>query len=245
MREDLELGYRLLQAGAMPLAVPAAVAYQQYTKTAQDLLHDAEVFAEGDVLFAQRHPDNRVLGQLNWLKSQRHAGLDFAVALRGLAEPILAAVCALGASNSAKQNFALRALIARRRLRWYWTILRHQGELRRVQLLVALKLFHTAVWAFFVASILAFPLLGALGKFKWAIWLAVIVLGECAALALNHWRCPISNVADRLTDDRAPNYDIYLPAWLARWNKEIFGTLFVLGLCVLAEEWWRLITLSH
>jgi hypothetical protein len=29
--------------------------------------------------------------------------------------------------------------------------------------------------------------------------------------------------------DRRPNFDIYLPEWLARYNKEVFGTLFVGG----------------
>ena len=245
MREDLELGYRLLQAGARPLAAPAAIAYQQYTKTAQDLLRNAEVFAEGDVLFARKHPENRVQGQLNWLKTQRRSGLEFAVAMRWLAEPLLAGACALGASNSAARRLGVRALVARRRLRWYRAVLTRQGELSRVKTLVGLKLLHTLIWAFFVLSILAVPVLGALGKLKLATCLAAGVLGECIILALNHWRCPVSSVADRLTSDRAPNYDIYLPEWLARWNKEIFGTLFVLGLLLLAEKWWKTILLSY
>ncbi|MDR3740043.1 MAG: glycosyltransferase family 2 protein [Terracidiphilus sp.] len=242
MREDLELGYRLLQADAKPRAVPAAVAFQHYTKSARDLLRDAEIFAESDVLFAQKHPENRVKGQLNWLKAQRRNALELAVAMEWIAEPLLAAACATCNLVPALRNLGMRALTAWRRLRWYGHVLQRTGELRRVQKLVMLKLAHTAVWAIFALAILAIPILGALGHFRAALWLAAIVLCECLTLSLNRWRCPISNVADRLTEDRSPNYDIYLPEWLARWNKEIFGTLFVLGLLKLAEEWWKIIS---
>lgn len=34
----------------------------------------------------------------------------------------------------------------------------------------------------------------------------------------------------RYTDDRRDNFDIYLPLLMARYNKEIFGTLYVAGL---------------
>ena len=36
-------------------------------------------------------------------------------------------------------------------------------------------------------------------------------------------------MAARYTEDRADNFDIYLPLWLARYNKEIFGSLFFAG----------------
>ena len=53
---------------------------------------------------------------------------------------------------------------------------------------------------------------------------------EVVILALNRMRCPLTNVAERYTDDRRDNFDIYLPLWLARYNKQIFGTLFVAGI---------------
>ena len=53
-------------------------------------------------------------------------------------------------------------------------------------------------------------------------------------LALNTGRCSLTNLAARFTEDRADNFDIYLPNWVAGHNKEIFGTLFVVnGLIVL------------
>ena len=44
-------------------------------------------------------------------------------------------------------------------------------------------------------------------------------------------------MAARHTGDRRDNFDIYLPEWLARHNKSIFGTLYVAGLVVLAWAW--------
>ena len=56
-------------------------------------------------------------------------------------------------------------------------------------------------------------------------------------LALNRGRCPLTDVAGRYTEERADNFDIYLPRWLARYNKLIFGTLFVIGELFLLRQW--------
>jgi len=103
--------------------------------------------------------------------------------------------------------------------------------------LVAIKTFHTVVWAFFVASIIGIPLSAAAGRFEWAFGLAAIVFGEVLVLAFNRMRCPLTAVAARHTDDRRPNFDIYLPEWLARYNKEVFGTLYLLGILYAFARW--------
>ena len=95
--------------------------------------------------------------------------------------------------------------------------------------LTAVKLVHTEVWVFFVACIAGIPAAAARGAFGWAAVLSGLVLLECLVLALNRGRCPLTDVAGRYTDERADNFDIYLPLWLARYNKQIFGTLFVAG----------------
>ena len=56
-----------------------------------------------------------------------------------------------------------------------------------------------------------------------------LVLIECAVLACNSWRCPLTDLAGRYSVKRTDNFDIYLPNWLARRNKLIFGALFVAG----------------
>jgi hypothetical protein len=94
------------------------------------------------------------------------------------------------------------------------------------------KVIHTVVWAFFVFCICAVPAAALAGHLGWATGFTAAVLLECVVLAANGWRCPLTDVAARYTDDRADNFDIYLPVWLARYNKQVFGTLFVAGLLV-------------
>lgn len=103
--------------------------------------------------------------------------------------------------------------------------------------LAGLKLLHTAVWAFFVACILLIPITAAKGQFVWSAVLSSLVWLECAVLALNQGRCPLTDVAARHTSERAHNFDIYLPERLAQYNKEIFGALFLLGQAYLGWSW--------
>ena len=103
--------------------------------------------------------------------------------------------------------------------------------------LVAVKAVHTAIWAFMAACVLALPVLGWVKRFDWALAATVLILGECAVLAMNRGRCPLTGVAARYTDKRADNFDIYLPQWLARYNKQIFGTLFIAGEAFVIWRW--------
>jgi hypothetical protein len=101
----------------------------------------------------------------------------------------------------------------------------------------AVKALHTAVWAFFVACILAVPLFTALSRFRSAALFVGIVAVEVAVLVVNGMRCPLTDVAARYTSDRRANFDIYLPEWLARNNKAVFGTLFVAAGVFLLGRW--------
>jgi hypothetical protein len=105
--------------------------------------------------------------------------------------------------------------------------------------LVLVKLLHTVVWGFFAGCIIALPLVALAGRLRLAAWLAVTVLIEVSILAANRWRCPLTGLAARYTADRRDNFDIYLPLWLARSNKQVFGTLFVAGGLVALWVWMR------
>jgi hypothetical protein len=59
------------------------------------------------------------------------------------------------------------------------------------------------------------PLTALAGNLGLATVFAAVVLLECVVLAVNHYRCPLTDVAARYTDQRAPNFNIYLPVWLA------------------------------
>jgi hypothetical protein len=127
---------------------------------------------------------------------------------------------------------------------------RHESQVHRVarlpvgfrrpgqgMILRAIKLVHTAIWAFFAGCILAIPLFAQRGELTIAAALVAVVGIEVLVLALNGMRCPLTGVAARQTDERQDNFDIFLPVWLARHNKAIFGTLYVAGILYTVAKW--------
>lgn len=104
--------------------------------------------------------------------------------------------------------------------------------------LIAIKLFHTLVWVFM--NVVIFYLLYAvlMDRIDRRAWASLVIIGlECAVLLVFKMACPLTLVARRYSDSPSPNFDIYLPAWLARYNKLIYGILLAGILVGLA---WRL-----
>ena len=104
-------------------------------------------------------------------------------------------------------------------------------------MLTVIKVAHTLAWAVFVTCILAIPVASLRDEHAIALGLCAVVAGEVSVLIITAWRCPLTYLAARYTRDRRPNFDIYLPEWLAKYNKEIFGTLYVLGLVLALVRW--------
>lgn len=100
-----------------------------------------------------------------------------------------------------------------------------------------IKIVHTLIWAFFAACIVLIPLFSYLGSFRLATVLIGVVALEVMVLAFNRGSCPLTGVAARYTDDRQSNFDIYLPEWLARYNKAIFGTLYIFSVIYTLVLW--------
>ena len=101
----------------------------------------------------------------------------------------------------------------------------------------AVKVVHTIAWAFFAGCILAIPVYTFRGELVAAAVLIAVVLVEVFIILANRWRCPLTGVAARYTEDRQDNFDIYLPFWLARYNKQVFGSLFFAGLLYTLATW--------
>jgi hypothetical protein len=102
--------------------------------------------------------------------------------------------------------------------------------------LLTIKTVHTVVWAIFVAAIVGLPIAARLQSWVVVAALFALVSAECLVLVANGMRCPLTPIAERYTDDRRANFDIWLPEWLARHNKSIFGTMFVIGLLYTATQ---------
>ncbi len=98
---------------------------------------------------------------------------------------------------------------------------------RRDSRLRIIKSLHTLIWAVFAGSIVAAPLFTYNGRTTIAWVLIVFIFIEVAVLVANRMRCPLTDIAGRYTANRQVNFDIYLPLWLARYNKQIFGSLYL------------------
>ena len=101
------------------------------------------------------------------------------------------------------------------------------SSVRNARTLRLIKLIHTVVWAVFAGAILAIPIFAGYRQFTWVVMFTTLVMVEVLVLAMNGLRCPLTAIAARYTEDRRANFDIYLPLWLATWNKQLFGALFV------------------
>src|ERR1700687_5044148 len=107
------------------------------------------------------------------------------------------------------------------------------------QKLKMIKLAHTAIWAIMAGAILAVPWAAWVARFRLAFGLTLLVLVECLVLAVKGGGCALTDMAAHYTEERTSNFDIYLPGWLARYNKQIFGSLFVAGELFLLWRWVR------
>jgi hypothetical protein len=74
------------------------------------------------------------------------------------------------------------------------------------------------------------------------MWLYIsigLLVFETLVLLINRWTCPLTPIAMKYTTDRGANFDIYLPNVLAKHNKMIFGTLFVIGLLLIVYNYFN------
>ncbi|MBD2756527.1 hypothetical protein [Spirosoma validum] len=97
--------------------------------------------------------------------------------------------------------------------------------------LVSTKLLHTAIWAFFVTAIGYILYCGVANDISQYTWIAAgLVILEGLVLLVFGGRCPLTLIARNYSNSDRDNFDIFLPNWLARYNKLIFTSLYIAGL---------------
>lgn len=97
-----------------------------------------------------------------------------------------------------------------------------------------IKIIHTIVWLFY--NVVIFYLLYAVISNKIDVWVWVcIALVVLEGLILITFKsiCPITLIARKYSDSTKDNFDIYLPNWLAKYNKQIYTSLFVIAVIIL------------
>lgn len=95
--------------------------------------------------------------------------------------------------------------------------------MRNESKLITIKIVHTVIWIFF--NIMIFYMLYAaitnkLDKWLW-IGYGLIALEGLVLLAFKFF-CPLTVMARKYSDSTRHNFDIYLPEWLAKYNKQIY-----------------------
>jgi hypothetical protein len=100
--------------------------------------------------------------------------------------------------------------------------------------LTLIKILHTTIWLFY--NVVIFYLLYAvivnkIDRWMWSC-IGLIVL-EGIILIVFKSICPVTLIARKYSNSQKPNFDIYLPNWLAKYNKEIYTTIFLVAIAIL------------
>lgn len=103
-----------------------------------------------------------------------------------------------------------------------------------MNMLTIIKTIHTIIWVMF--NMVLFYLLYAVikNKIDVLVWLgigAIMLEGVVLLFFKNH--CPLTVIARKYSASAKYNFDIYLPNWLARYNKLIYTTLFCIIIVIL------------
>lgn len=96
-----------------------------------------------------------------------------------------------------------------------------------------LKTIHTVIWVIMASSNFLAFYFAFIGVFDYRFYIpAALITAEIIVILLNDWRCPITPMAEKYTEDRKSNFDIYLPEWLAKYNVRIFTVLIILEILI-------------
>ncbi len=92
-----------------------------------------------------------------------------------------------------------------------------------------IKAIHTIIWVIMTTSILYIGYSVFRMSFGTGFFVAMfLVVTEILVILINSWRCPLTNIARRYTSENTPNFDIFLPRTIAKYNKEIFSVILLL-----------------
>jgi hypothetical protein len=92
--------------------------------------------------------------------------------------------------------------------------------------LTIIKIIHTAIWLFFNLVIFYMLYTVIVGKIDYWLWIGygLFILEGITLLAFKYF-CPLTVMARKYSDSPEVNFDIYLPKWLAKYNKLIYSSI--------------------
>ena len=121
-----------------------------------------------------------------------------------------------------------------------WVMQNKAEVMNREIKLISIKILHTLIWIFF--NIVIFYLLYAVivNKIDRWVWVCIFLITlEGLTLLIFKNVCPVTIAAKKYSDSDKANFDIYLPNWLAKYNKPIYTSIVGIALIIL---FYRLFT---
>lgn len=93
-------------------------------------------------------------------------------------------------------------------------------------MLTFIKVVHSIIWIIMASATFAIGYSVVKMKFDVVFFVSLaLITAEVIVIVANAWTCPLTNIARRHTTDETPNFDIYLPQAIAKYNKEIFSAI--------------------
>ncbi len=97
-----------------------------------------------------------------------------------------------------------------------------------------IKLLHTLIWVAFNVIIFYFVYTVIANEVNRWTWICLALIGvETLTLILFKTMCPITLIARKYSTSTQDNFDIFLPNWLARYNKLIYTIIVLIGIVFL------------
>ena len=95
--------------------------------------------------------------------------------------------------------------------------------------LTLIKIIQTIVWIFFNVVLFYMAYAVIVNKIDRLVWIGVaLIVLEGVVLLIFSKMCPLTIIARKYSDSTKNNFDIYLPDWLAKYNKLIYTTFFII-----------------
>ncbi len=98
--------------------------------------------------------------------------------------------------------------------------------------LIAIKIIHTLVWLFFNGVIFYMLYAVLVNKIDSWLWIGYgLFVLEGITLLVFKFFCPLTVMARKYSSSTKANFDIYLPHWLAKYNKQVYTS--ILGIIII------------
>lgn len=101
--------------------------------------------------------------------------------------------------------------------------------MRDTSKLILIKTIHTIIWIFFNFVIFYMLYAAITNKLDYRLWIgySLFVLEGITLLAFKFF-CPLTVMARKYSNSTKENFDIYLPNWLAKYNKPIYTFILII-----------------